>query len=58
MSDIMKIIDERERQIKKKKKNKKEKKRNKERKTQRSCASYSERVITKCFCYAFKLGFV
>ena len=56
MSDIMKIIDERER--KKKKEKKRKEKRNKERKTQRSCASYSERVITKCFCYAFKLGFV
>ena len=44
--------------VKKKIEKEKEKKRNKERKTQRSCASYSERVITKCFCYAFKLGFV
>ena len=45
MSEIMKIIDERERQ------------KNKDRKTQRSGASYSESVRTKWFCCAFKLGF-
>ena len=46
MSEIMKIIDERER------------KKNKDRKTQRSGASYSESVRAKWFCCAFKLGFV
>ena len=47
MSEIMKIIDERERQ-----------KRNKDRKTQRSGAKYSESVRAKWFCCAFKLSFV
>ena len=46
MSDIMEIIDERERQ------------RNKDRKKQRSDANYSESVRAKWFCWAFKLGFV
>ena len=46
MSEIMKIIDERERQ------------KNKDRKTQRSGASYSESVRAKWFCCVFKLGFV
>ena len=46
MSEIMKIIDERERW------------KNKDRKTQRSGASYSESVRAKWFCCAFKLGFV
>ena len=46
MSEIMKIIDERERQ------------KNKDRKKQRSGASYSESVRAKWFCRAFKLGFV
>ena len=46
MSEIMKIIDERERQ------------KNKDRKKQRSGASYSESVRAKWFCCAFKLGFV
>ena len=44
MSKIMKIIDERETQKKKKKKNKGD-------------GSYSERVRSKWFCWAFKLGF-
>ena len=43
MSDIMEIIDEREKQ-----------KRNKDRKKQRSGASYSESVKAKWFCCAFK----
>ena len=47
----MKILDEGESQ-------KKNKKKNKDRKTQRSGASYSEVVIAKWFCCAFKLGFV
>ena len=47
MSDIMEIIDERERQKKKK-----------DRKKQRSGASYSESLRAKWFCCAFKLGFV
>ena len=51
MSDIMKIIDEKER---KKIKNKKIK----DRKKQKSGASYSESVRAKWFCCAFKLGFV
>ena len=46
MSEIMKIIDERDRQ------------KNKGRKKQRSSASYSESVRAKWFCCAFKLGFV
>ena len=46
MSDIMEIIDERERQ------------KNKDRKKQRNGARYSESVRAKWFCYAFKLGFV
>ena len=46
MSDIMEVIDERERQE------------NKDRKKQRSGASYSENVRAKWFCCAFKLGFV
>ena len=46
MSEIMKIIDERERQE------------NKDKKTQRSGASYSESVRVKWFCCAFKLDFV
>ena len=46
MSDIMEIIDERERQ------------KNKDREKQRSGASYSESVRAKWFCCAFKLGFV
>ena len=46
MSEIMKIIDKRERQN------------NKDRKAQRSGTSYSESVRAKWFCYAFKLGFV
>ena len=45
MSEIMKMIDERERQ------------RNKGRKRQRNSARYSEIVRPKWFCYAFKLGF-
>ena len=49
MSEIMKTIDQRENQKKKK---------NKDRKTQRSGASYSESVRAKWFCCAFKLGFV
>ena len=46
MSDIMEIIDERERQE------------NKDRKKQRSGASYSESVRAKWFCCTLKLGFV
>ena len=46
MSDIMEIIDERERQE------------NKDRKKQSSGASYSENVRAKWFCCAFMLGFV
>ena len=46
MSDIMEIIDERERQ------------KNKDRKKERSGANYSESVRAKWFCCAFKLGFV
>ena len=46
MSDIMEIIDERERQ------------KNKYRKKQRSVASYSESVRDKWFYYTFMLGFV
>ena len=46
MSDIMEIIDERERE------------RNKDRKKQRSGASYNENVRAKWFCCAFKLGFL
>ena len=46
MSDIMEIIDERERQ------------KNKDRKKERSGASYSESVRAKWFCCAFKLDFV
>ena len=46
MSEIMKIIDERERQ------------KNKDRKKQRSGASYNESVRAKWFCYAFNLGFL
>ena len=54
MSEIMKIIDERERE----KKNKKEKrKKNKEKKKQRIGASYRESVRAKWLCCAFKLGF-
>ena len=45
MSEIMKILDERERQ------------KNKDRKKLRSGASYSESVRAKWFCCAFKLGF-
>ena len=45
MSDIMEIIDERERE------------KNKDRKKERSGASYSESVRAKWFCCAFKLGF-
>ena len=47
MSEIMKIIDEREKQ-----------KKNKDRKKQRSGVSYSESVRAKWFCCAFKLRFV
>ena len=47
MSEIMKIIDERERQ-----------KKPKDRKKQRSGASYSESVRAKWFPCTFKLGFV
>ena len=46
MSEIIKIIDERERQ------------KSKDGITQRSGASYSETVRAKWFCCAFKLGFV
>ena len=46
MSDIMEIIDERERQ------------KNKDRKKQTSDANYSESVRGKWFCCTFKLGFV
>ena len=46
MSEITKIIDEREKHD------------NKDRKTQRRSASYSESVRAKWFCCAFKLGFV
>ena len=46
MSEIMKIIDERERC------------KNKDKKKQRSGASYSEIMRVKWFCCAFKLGFV
>ena len=46
MSEIMKIIDVRERQ------------KNKDWKTQRSSTSYSESVRAKWFCCTFKLGFV
>ena len=46
MSDIMNIIDERQRQ------------KNKDRKTQKSGASYNESMRGKCFCCAFKLGFL
>ena len=49
MSEIMKIIDERETQKKKK---------NEDRKKQMSDASYSESVRAKWFCCAFKLGLV
>ena len=49
MSDIMEIIDERERQ--------KTTTKNKDRKKQRNAASYSESVRAKWFCCAFKLGF-
>ena len=45
MSDIMEIIDERERQ-------------KKDRKKRRSGASYSESLRAKWFCCAFKLGFI
>ena len=45
MSDIMEVIDERERQ-------------RIDRKKQRSGASYNESVRAKWFCCAFKLGFV
>ena len=41
----MKIIDEKERE-------------KKDRNKQRDCASYSECVRAKLFCYAFKSGFV
>ena len=47
MSDIMEIINEREKQ-----------KKNRDKKKQRSGASYSESVRDKWFCCAFKLGFV
>ena len=54
MSEIMKIIDKREKnKIKQNKKNNK-----KDRSKQRSGASYSETVRTKCFCCAIKLAFV
>ena len=46
MSEIMKIINE------------KEKQKTKDRKKQRSGASYSESVRVKCFCCTLKLGFV
>ena len=46
MSEIMKIIDGRERQ------------KNKDRKMQRTGASYNENVRAKWFCCAFKLGFL
>ena len=46
MSQIMKIIDERERH------------KNKDSKKQRSDTSYSESLRAKWFCCAFKLGFV
>ena len=46
MSEIMEIIDKRERQ------------KNKDRKEQRSGASCSESVTAKWFCCTFKLGFV
>ena len=46
MSEIMKIIDERERQ------------KNKDRKMQRSGESYNESVRAKYFSCTFKLGFV
>ena len=46
MSDIMEIIDERERQ------------RNRDRKKQRSGASCSESVRAKWFCCTFKVDFV
>ena len=46
MSDIMEIIDERER------------KENKDRRKQRSGTSCSESVRAKWFCCVFKLGFV
>ena len=49
MSEIMKIIDERETQ--------KKKKENKDRKEQGG-GSFSERVTAKWFCCAFKLGFL
>ena len=60
MSEIMKIIDERERlkNPKKTKKQKNNKKKNKYRKKQRSDANYSESVRAKWFCCAFKLRFV
>ena len=45
MLEIMKIIDERERQ------------KNKDRKKQRSAASYCESVRAKWFCCTLKLGF-
>ena len=44
MSEIIKIIDEREKQ------------KNKDRKAQRSGANYCESKRAKWFCYAFKLG--
>ena len=46
MSEIMKIINERERQ------------KNEDRKKQKSGARYTKSLKTKCFCCAFKLGFV
>ena len=55
MSQIMKIIDEREWQKTKKQKTKKK---NKDRKKKKSGASYSETMKAKWFCYAFKFGFV
>ena len=55
MSEIIKIIGERERQNKK---TKKKTKKNKDRKKQRSGTSYSESVRAKWFWCAFKLGFV
>ena len=45
MSEIIEMIDERERQ------------KNKDRKKQRSGTSYSESVGDKWFCWMFKLGF-
>ena len=51
MSEIVKIIDERETQAKKKKKRTKTDKNKKDK-------SYSERVRPKWFCCAFKLGFL